>query len=164
VVTFPVPYTIDGGDYVDVNLANLPSGFSKTVLNLYPAKAGVIYEVAVGLGKADFFVQVGVPAAQQYVFRLGQSFMYPNIADSVLKYLGEKTWRDSPIGAPLLFFYLLNNMPYFFLRLYALEGKAWEKCVLQFYVNKCELTPVALTQVQLATVPIIPFSDELVYD
>ncbi len=139
VVTFPMSYVLPGGDYTDVNLANLPSGFTTTVLNLYPSKQGVVYQAGVGIKKGDFFIQVGIPAAQNYVYRLGQSFMYPLITDANLKYLGEKTYRDSPDDAPLLFFYFLYNQPYFFLRIYALEGKDFEKCSIVFYINKCDL-------------------------
>lgn len=163
VVTFPMSYIIPGNDYVDVNLANLPSGFTTTVLNLYPSKKQVLYQAGVGISQAEFLVQVGIPAAQQYVYRLGQSFMYPIITDSHLKYLGEKTWRDSPIDTPLLFFYFLYNMPFFFLRIYALEGKAYEKCTINFYINKCELAPLQqpLTVEQKSCIPVIPWYEEL---
>lgn len=142
VVTFPMSYVLPGGDYTDVNLANLPSGFSKTVLNLFPAKQGVLYQTGVGIKEGDFFVQVGIPAAQQYVYRLGQSYMYPIITDANLKYLGQKTYRDSPERAPLLFFYFVYNLAYFFMRVYALEGKDFEKCTVTFYVNKCDLQQI----------------------
>ncbi len=159
VVTFPMSWTIPGGDYVDINLATVPSAFTTTLLNMYPAKQGVVYQAAVGIKQSDFFVQIGIPAAQQYVYKLGASYMYPLITDPNLKYLGEKTFNDSPLNAPLLFFYLINNMPYFFLRVYALEGKNWEKCTLNFYVNKCQLALAPQANPQNALY--IPYYSEL---
>ncbi len=159
VVTFPMSWIIPGGDYVDVNLATVPTQFTTTVLNLYPAKQGVLYQAALGIKAGDFFIQIGIPAAQQYVYKLGASYMYPIITDANLKYLGQKTHKDSPDTAPLLFFYFINNQPYFFLRLYALEGKDFEKISVVFYINKCqlELAPMANPQQAL----LIPYYSEL---
>jgi hypothetical protein len=159
VVSFPMTWTIPGGDYVDVNLATVPSAFTTTLLNLYPSKQGVVYQAAIGFKPYDFFVQVGIPAAQQYVYKLGASYMYPTLTDPNLKYLGEKTAQDSPVNAPLLFFYLINNMPYFFLRLYALEGKNWEKCSVMFYINKCQLQLAPNANPQNAL--LIPYYSEM---
>lgn len=160
VVTFPMSYIIPGGDYVDVNLATVPTAFSTTILNLYPSKQGVLYQAAIGLKNNDFFMQVGIPAAQNYVYKLGASYMYPSITDANLKYLGEKTYKDSPDTAPLLFFHLINNMPFFFIRLYALEGKDFEKCSVVFYINKCQLEVAPLANAQQAL--LVPYYSELV--
>lgn len=164
VVTFPMSYIIPGSDYVDVNLANLPGGFTKTILNIMPAKQNVVYQAGIGIKQGDFFIQVGIPAAQQYVFRLGQSFMYPTINDANLKYLGQKTYQDSPERSPLLFFYFLYNQPYFFLRIYALKGKAFEKCTVVFYLNKCDLQTTLLSAEQQQKALLIPYYTELVND
>lgn len=164
VVTFPMSYVVPGQDYVDVNLANLPTAFTKTVLNLYPAKQGVLYQAGIGIKEGDFFLQVGIPAAQQYVYRLGQSFMYPLITDANLKYLGQKTYKDSPYDTPLLFFYFVNNQPYFFLRIYALEGKDFEKCSIVFYINKCDLGPFSGGPGDAAKALLVPYYTELVND
>lgn len=142
VVQFPLPYTIPGGDYVDVNLANLPTGFSKTQLNLYPNTPGVLYQAGIGLEKDDFFIQLGIPSATKYVYNLGMAFMYPSITDANLKYLGQKTWRDSPARTPLWFLYFIYNLPYIYFRIYALAGKDFEKCRIVFWINKCGLSQV----------------------
>ncbi len=164
VVTFPMSWTIPGNDYIDVNLANLPSGFTTQVLNLYPAKGKVLYQAAIGIKKGDFFIQVGIPAAQQYVYRLGQSFMYPNLADANLRYLGQKTYKDSPEDAPLLSFYFIYNLAYFFLRVFALEGKDFEKCGVVFYINKLDLQQVSPTPEMQQKATLIPYFTELVAD
>lgn len=162
VVTFPMSYILPGQDYVDVNLANLPTAFTTTVLNLYPAKQGVLYQAGIGIKEGDFFIQVGIPAAQQYVYRLGQSFMYPNITDANLRYLGGKTYKDSPEDSPLLFFYFVNNQPYFYLRIYALEGKDFEKCSVVFYINKCDLGEMPPTPLAQERALLVPYYTELV--
>lgn len=159
IVTFPMSWIIPGGDYVDVNLATVPTAFTTTVLNLYPAKQGVLYQAAIGLKNYDFFMQIGIPAAQQYVYKLGASYMYPIITDANLKYLGQKTYKDSPDTAPLLFFYFINNQPFFFLRLYALEGKDFEKISVVFYINKCQLEPAVGANPQQAL--LVPYYSEL---
>ncbi len=137
VVPFPMSWIIPGGDYVDVNLANLPTGFAFNQLNLYPNNPGVIYQVGIGIQRDDFFVQLGIPSPQKYIYNLGQAFMFPDISNANLKYLGQKTWRDSPVNAPLWFLYFIYNNPYVYFRIYALEGKDFEKCRIVFWVNKC---------------------------
>ena len=142
VIQFPISYIVPGGDYVDVNLANLPTGFSKTQLNLFPNTPKVLYQAGIGMEKDDFFIQLGIPSANKYIYNLGQAFMYPNISDTNLKYLGQKTWKDSPADSPLWFLYFIYNNPYTYLRIYALAGKAFEKCRLVFWINKCGLADV----------------------
>lgn len=161
-VDFPMSYIISGGDYIDVNLGNLPTGFSKTALNIYPANEQIVYEIAVGFKKYDFFAQVGIPAANNYMYRLGQSFMYPVITDPILKYLGKKDYKDSPDHAPLLKFYAIKDAPQIYLRLYALEGKNFEKCSVIFQINKCNLTQIATpTTQQRQQATMIRWYDEL---
>lgn len=142
VVTFPVSYVIPGDDYIDINLAVLQTGFAYNVLNLYPGKAQVLYQAGLGIAKGDFLIQFGIPSAQQYVYRLGTSYMYPDLSDTRLRYLGEKTYKDSPLDAPVMFLYFIKNAPYMYLRIYALKGKDYEKCSVSFYINKLSLAEV----------------------
>ena len=161
-VDFPISYVIAGGDYIDVNLGNLPTGFAKNSLNLYPANEQVLYEINIGFKNYDFFAQIGIPSATNYVYRLGQSFMYPNVTDPIMKYLGKKDYSDSPAHAPLLKLYAIKDMPWAYLRLVALEGKNFEKCAVSFQINKCNLSPIsAPTSQQVQQATMIKWYEEL---
>jgi hypothetical protein len=163
VVTFPVSYIVPENDYIDIDLTTAGTTFSKTQLALYPTKKGVLYQAGLGIKKGNFFVQLGIPAAQQYVYKLGQSFMYPNLADTNLKFLGKKDASDSPENTPLFFLYFINNQPHMFLRLYADFGQDFEKCGLVFYVNKCNLQLAQNpTPAMIASATRVPYYSELV--
>lgn len=133
IVSYQASYTLPGGDYKDIDLSNATAG-----LKLYPEKEGVLYEIALGLKPGAYLVHIYIPK-DRYVYSLGEATMFPNVADTLLKYLGAKTSADSPFSTPLLRLYAIKDMAAFILRLYVLEGVAFEKCTLGFWINKLQL-------------------------
>ena len=136
VVSYPVSYILPGDDYKDVDLSNSTAG-----LKLYPESEGVLYQALVGIKPGDFLVHIYVPK-DKYVYALGESSMYPDVTDASKKYLGAKTYADSPYNAPMLQLYFIKDMPAFYFRFYVLEGVDFEKCTVIFQINKCKLTEI----------------------
>lgn len=132
-----VPYAtsriIPESDYIDIDLSNAAGG-----LLMYPEMTGVLYQIAVGIKLGNFLIQTYIPP-NKYVYALGDSTMWPDVTSATLRYLGAKTYKDSPDTAPLWFLYAIKDMPAFVLRLYALAGIDFEKVTIEWQVNKCQL-------------------------
>jgi hypothetical protein len=136
IVPYASSYILPGDDYKDIDLSNATSG-----ILTYPENEGVVYETAVGFKPGDYIVHIYIPR-DKYVYALGESTMFPNIADETKKYLGAKSYIDSPHTAPLLKLYSIKDMPAFILRIYVLEGVDFEKCTITYQINKCQLKEI----------------------
>lgn len=149
IVPYGASYVLPGADYKDIDLSNATAG-----LKLYPENEGVLYETLLGFKPGDYLCHIYIPK-DKYVYALGETSMFPNVADASLKYLGAKTPLDSPHTAPLLKLFSIKDMAAYILRLYVLEGVDFEKCSLAFQINKCQLqeipnpTPEQLTKALL---------------
>lgn len=157
IVPYAVTKIIPGDDYCDIDLSNATAG-----LKLYPEIEGVLYQTAVGLKPGEYLVHTYVPA-NKYVYHLGETSMYPDVSSATLKYLGAKSYRDSPYESPLWHLYFIKNMAAFILRLYVLESVDFEKVTLEFKINKCQLSEIAEpTSEQIEKALLIRYHTELV--
>ena len=156
IVPYQISYVLPGDDYKDVDLSNATNG-----VKLYPEKEYVLYQMAVGFKPGDYLVHIFIPGTK-YVYELGDTDMYPDVTDASKKYLGAKTYKDSPADAPLLFLYAIKDMAAFTFRFYVLEGVDYEKCTAAFQINKCQLTEIEEpTEEQLEKALLIRYYDEL---
>lgn len=136
IVSYAVTRTAPAGDYCDIDLSNSTAG-----LKLYPASQNILYQMAVGLKPGNYLVQTYIPSAK-YVYDLGDSSMFPDVASATLMYLGAKQYRDSPYETPLWYLYSIKDMAAFILRLLVLGGVDFEKMTLEFKINKCQLSQI----------------------
>lgn len=136
IVPYQASYILPGGDYRDVDLSNATAG-----LKLYPEMEGVLYEALVGFKPGEYLCHIYVPK-DKYVYALGEATMWPDVTDPLRKYLGAKSWLDSPHTAPLLKLYFIKDMPAFIFRLLTLEGVDFEKVTVTFQINKCQLREI----------------------
>lgn len=136
IVSFASTYTVPGGDYKEIDLSNATAG-----IKLYPEEEGMLYQCAVGINLGQFVVHTYVPK-DKYVYTLGDSTMWPNIANAVNMYLGIKTHEDSPSDSPLWYLYFIKDEPAFYLRLLALASVEFEKMTLKYKINKAPLAEI----------------------
>jgi len=136
IVNYAESYVLPGSDYKDIELSNSTAG-----KKLYPENESILYQIAVGFKKGDYVTHIYIPK-DRYVYSLGYSSMYPDITDASKLYLGAKTSVESSPEYPLINFYIIKDMPAFYLRFYVLGGVDYEKCTTQFYINKCELKEI----------------------
>ncbi|MEM1524813.1 MAG: hypothetical protein QW618_01595 [Nitrososphaerales archaeon] len=136
IVPYEASYILPGNDYKDIDLSNAAGG-----LKLYPESEGVLYEALVGFKPGKYLVHTYIPK-DKYVYSLAEASMFPNVLDPLLKYLGAKTYEDSPHTSPLLKLYFIKDMPAFIFRMYVLEGVDFEKCTIKFQINKCQLREI----------------------
>ena len=146
VVRYAASYILPQLDYKDVDLSNATAG-----LKLYPEEKNVLYQCALGFKPGDYITHIYVPK-DKYIYPLGDSSMYPDVADASKKYLGAKEPSDSPADRPLIFLYFVKDGPAFYLRPYVLESVSYEQCTFVFQINKCKLQeiPKPAAQPQLA--------------
>ncbi|GAH86604.1 unnamed protein product, partial [marine sediment metagenome] len=92
--TNQVPYDIHHilpiNDYRDVDMSNSAGGE-----NIYPENTKTLYEVALGFKPGNYQATFYIPAGE-YVSRLEQAGMVPNVASLTLRYLGAMKPSDSP--------------------------------------------------------------------
>lgn len=136
IVPYAASYKIPGSDYKDVDLSNATGG-----LLLYPENEGILYQVAVGFKPGQYVIHTYIPTGK-YVYALGESSMYPDVTSATMKYLGAKTYKDSPNDSPLWYLYSIKDMSAFILRLLVLEGIDYEKVTLELKVNKCQIKEI----------------------
>jgi len=136
IVPYAASYILPSEDYKDIDLSNSNAG-----LKLYPEDTKVLYQCAVGFKPGSYITHIYVPK-EKYVYHLAESSMYPDLTSATLKYLGAKRPSDSPAEAPLLFLYFIKDAPAFYLRPYVLEDVAYEKCTIEFTINKCKLEEI----------------------
>lgn len=135
-VPAPYSYILPGDDYKIVDLSNASGG-----LKLYPTDEGVLYEDALGMKPGDYIVHIYIPSSK-YVFHLGAPTQIPDVTNESYRYLGARTWRDSPHTCPLLKLYSIKDMAAFALYLYVLKGVDFEKVSIIHNINKCKLEEI----------------------
>ena len=178
---FPVALKLPGADYQNLDLSNenipsmtSPPGISGT-LQAYPAQAGILYEIALGLHKGNDIVQLYVPM-NQFVYTLGSTAIFPQISNQYYRYLGAKRPQDSPEDSPLWKLYAIYSQAAFVLQPYV-DGVNFDKVTIDLYINKCPLREVlaksqqaraeaiaAIQQPLGAVIPSIPVGTKIVDD
>ncbi len=157
-VPYDLSYKIPANDFRDVDFSNVASAFNE---NLYPTNNRTLYETAMGWKEANMLAQFYIPAGE-YVNRLEQASMVPNVTSPTLRYLGAKKPSDSPYDDKRVFFYSVFNMEPFILRLFVDNGVQEDKIVMGLIVNKCYLTEIpSPTDEQLKRAKLIRYYSEL---
>ncbi len=134
-----VPYSrgfiIPSGDYRDVDLSNGSGTFQES---FYPTRSRSLFEVALGLSPGNYLVHFYIPATR-HIHSLEYAGMTPDVGSATKVYLGARKPVDSPREDPRIKFYLVHGLAPLILRVFVLPGVDYEKCVLDFTVNKCDL-------------------------
>ena len=154
-VPYDITRIIPGGNYCDVDLSNATGGE-----NIYPENTKTLYETILGFKPGNYLVHFYIPAGE-YVHRLEQAGMVPNVASATLRYLGARKPEDSPYDDKRIFMYSVKDLEPLILRLLVDNGVAWEKMVLGLVVNKCYLKQITPTAEQLARAKKIDYYTEL---
>lgn len=152
-VTWQRSLIIKEGCYVDLNLSN-DTGNEL----LYPNDSQNMYEVLIGLRPGNFYLLPYFPASQP-IWRLDEPTMTPTMSNPALKYLGIVKPEDSPADNATLKLFLFYKLKPIILRVIADDGVDYEKCRLEFLVNRCRL--VEDTPPANVTPKYIPYLDEL---
>jgi len=135
-VPAPFSYILPGDDYKKIDLSNADSG-----LKLYPEDELVLYEDALGMKPGDYIVHFYIPTGR-YVYHLADPTQIPDVTTEAYRYLGARTWRDSPWTCPLMKLYSIKDMAAFILYLYVLKGVDFEKVTIIHNINKCKLEEI----------------------
>ncbi len=155
-VNHDIPYTLPSGNYRDVDFSNQFGG-----VNLYPENTKSLFEVALGFKKGNYQVQFYIPAGE-FVNRLEQAGMVPNVASATLKYLGAFKPEDSPYEDKRILLYFVKDLEPLILRTFVDTGCDFEKVVFGLTINKCYLEEMkAPTQEQLARAKEILYYSQL---
>jgi len=154
-VPYDITRVIPGGNYTDVDMSNATGGE-----NIYPENTKTLYETILGFKPGNYLVHFYIPAGE-YVHRLEQAGMVPNVASATLRYLGARKPEDSPYDDKRIFMYSVKDLEPLILRLLVDNGVAWEKMVLGLVVNKCYLKQITPTAEQLARAKKIDYYTEL---
>jgi len=138
--TNQVPYDISriipSDDYCDIDLSNATGGE-----NIYPTNSKTLYETLIGFKPGNYLVHFYIPAGE-YVHRLEQAGMTPDVTSSTRKYLGARKPEDSPYDDKRIFTYLVKDLEPLILRTYVDLGIDFEKIVIGLLVNKCHLKQI----------------------
>ena len=128
-----LPYILPSNDYRDVDFSNQTGG-----VNLYPETTRTLYEVALGFKPGNYQVQFYIPAGE-FVSRLDQAGMVPDVTVVARKYLGALKPEDSPYEDKRILIYFVKDLEPLIARTFVDTGCDFEKCVLGVTVNKCYL-------------------------
>jgi len=154
-VPYDITRIIPGGNYTDIDLSNATGGE-----NIYPENTKTLYETILGFKPGNYLVHFYIPSGE-YVHRLEQAGMVPNVASATLRYLGARKPEDSPYDDKRIFMYSVKDLEPLILRLLVDNGVLWEKMVLGLVVNKCYLKQITPTAEQLARAKKIDYYTEL---
>ncbi|MDD5510525.1 MAG: hypothetical protein PHI12_06940 [Dehalococcoidales bacterium] len=132
-VPYDLSYKIPANDFRDVDFSNTLSQFNE---NLYPMNMKTLYETQIGFKDGDYLNIFYIPAGE-YVSRLEQPSMVPNVASPTLRYLGAKKPTDSPYDDKRIYFYSVYQMEPFIMRVFVDNGVDFEKCTIGLNINKC---------------------------
>jgi len=154
-VPYDITRIIPGGNYCDVDMSNAAGGE-----NIYPENTKTLYQTLIGFKPGNYLVHFYIPAGE-FVHRLEQAGMVPNVASATLRYLGARKPEDSPYDDKRVFTYSVKDLEPLILRLLVDNGVAFEKMVLGLTVNKCYLKEISPTADQLARALKIPYYTEL---
>ena len=151
-----LPYILPSGNYCDVDFSNQAGG-----VNLYPENTKSLFEVALGFKPGNYQVQFYIPAGE-FVNRLEQAGMVPNVAVAARKYLGAFKPEDSPYEDKRILLYFVKDLEPLIARTFVDTGCDFEKCVFGITVNKCYLEEMKTpTSEQLARAKEILYYTEL---
>ena len=155
-VNHDIPYILPSGNYRDVDFSNQVGG-----LNLYPENTRSLFEVALGFKPGNYQVQFYIPAGE-FVNRLEQAGMVPNLANVAQKYLGAFKPEDSPYEDKRILLYFVKDLEPLILRTFVDTGCDFDKAVFGITVNKCYLEEMKTpTQEQLARAKEILYYSQL---
>jgi hypothetical protein len=147
VVRYPISRKAPAGHYATLDLSNTvnppsttPAATANFSWQLYPIQKNVLYQIAVGLKKGNYFVQTFIPS-NKYIYTTGSTSIYPDFNSSIWRYLGVKYPKDSPEEAPVWYLYTVWNMVPIILELYC-DGQDVDKMTLVFKINKCQLKQI----------------------
>ena len=132
-VHYELSYILKEATYLDINLSNEDTG-----VKLFPDAGDNLYELIIGLKPWNGYILPYFPASQP-IYRLDYPTMSPLPSDSALKYLGTIRPSDSPVENPTFKLYLMYELKPVILRLVCDDGVDWDKCTLEFLVNRCQL-------------------------
>lgn len=139
-VPYDLHYNLPQNNYRDVDFSNQAGGE-----HIYPENTKTLYEVAMGFKKANALFHFYIPAGE-YVHRLEQAGMVPNVISTTLRYLGAKKPEDSPYDDKRIFLYFVKDLEPFIMRTYIDSGMpapdGFEKVVVGLTVNKCYLKQI----------------------
>ena len=128
-----LPYILPSNDFRDVDLSNQVGG-----VNLYPENTRTLYEVALGFKPGNYQVQFYIPAGE-FVSRLEQTGMVPDVTVAARRYLGAFKPADSPYEDKRILLYFVKDLEPMILRTFVDTGCDFEKIVFGITVNKCYL-------------------------
>ncbi|MBA7597932.1 hypothetical protein ES703_04940 [subsurface metagenome] len=138
--TNQVPYDISRiipeDDYCDIDLSNATGGE-----NIYPTNSKTLYQTLIGFKPGNYLVHFYIPAGE-YLHRLEQAGMVPDVNNATRKYLGARKPEDSPYDDKRIFFYAVKDLEPLILRTYVDTGIDFEKPVIGLLVNKCHLKQI----------------------
>jgi len=155
-VPHDLSYVIQTANFRDVDLSNSAGGE-----NIYPENTRTLYEVALGFKPGNYLVHFYIPAGE-FVSRLEQTGMVPDVTHATRRYLGARKPEDSPYDDKRIFMYFIKDLEPLILRVFVDTGIDYEKCVLGLTVNKCHLTQMAApTAEQLRLAKQIKYYSEL---
>ncbi len=135
-VPYDLSYIIPSNDYRDIDLSNSTGGE-----NIYPENTRTLYEMLIGFKPGNYLVHFYIPAGE-YLHRLEQSGMVPDVTNAARKYLGARKPEDSPYDDKRIFFYSVADLEPLILRTYVDLGIDFEKVVIGLLVNKCYLKQI----------------------
>lgn len=157
-VPYPRSYIIPTGDYRDVDFSNGSGTFQES---MYPENQNSLFEVLVGFKPGAFISQWEIPSGKS-IHQLEFAQMYPDLTDTVKRYLGARTAEDSPYDDPRIKLYFVKDLAPLIMTLYCLPGVDFEKVMVSIIVNKCNMRIVeSPNDEQRLKAKVIRYYDEL---
>jgi len=155
-VPYDLSYIIPSNDYKDIDLSNATGGEK-----IYPVNTKTLYETLIGFKPGNYLVHFYIPAGE-YLHRLEQAGMVPDVTNATRKYLGARKPEDSPYDDKRIFFYSVKDLEPLLARVYVDTGIDFEKIVIGLLVNKCYLKHIpSPTAEQMRLAKKIQFYTEL---
>ena len=155
-VPYDLSYIIPTADYIDVDISNSAAGEK-----IYPENVKTLYETLIGFKPGNYLVHFYIPAGE-YMNRLEQTGMVPDVSSTTRKYLGARKPEDSPYDDKRIFSYSVKDLEPLILRAYVDTGIDYEKVVIGLLVNKCYLKQIpSPTTEQMRLAKVIQYYSEL---
>ncbi|MBA7643559.1 hypothetical protein ES703_51290 [subsurface metagenome] len=155
-VPYDLSYIIPTADYIDVDISNSAAGEK-----IYPENVKTLYETLIGFKPGNYLVHFYIPAGE-YMNRLEQTGMVPDVSSTTRKYLGARKPEDSPYDDKRIFSYSVKDLEPLILRTYVDTGIDYEKVVIGLLVNKCYLKQIpSPTTEQMRLAKVIQYYTEL---
>ena len=142
-------------DYKDIVLSNAATGKE----NLYPDTETEINEILVGF-EGDVLVHPMIPGSR-YFHKLAATGMIPELTDATKRYIGPWKPVDSPYYNPRLRFTFLYKLTPLKLRLYVDSPATYEKVVIRFLINRCDIERITPTADEISKARKVKYYTEL---